>query len=258
MQSCGVITLRPRPGAVPRLAGNPGANVEMRFPSQQSIHDLQPWWGRRSVFRIRPDHLPVVEERVNKRTGLLQSDDVPLVAGKNVADFNYGHIVPDAAFAFGLKPYDPSPGNLGANTGFVSLSISLSKQHFLYFLPLPQGQGWFLRLNCSSLLPRGSIINAVFPQQIPPPRSLPSFMPLFPPSAVRRLPRGQLSPLRSRADPLRQRPSVCHAAYFARPSKIKVIRKATTDRLRSRRNRKTTANLPVSADSHPDRKPAPP
>ena len=150
---------------------------------------------------------------------MLQSDDVALVAGKNVADVHYGHFVPDAAFAFGLKPYDPSPGNLGANTRFVSVSISLPKQHFLYFLPLPQGQGWFLRLNCSSLVPRGSIINAVFPQQIPPPKSLPSFMPLFPPCAVRRLPRGQLSPLRSRADPLRQRPSVCRAAYL--PSKSK-------------------------------------
>src|SRR5580704_18820049 len=41
MQSCGVITLLPRPGAVPRLAGNPGANVEMRFPRCHSAHECE-------------------------------------------------------------------------------------------------------------------------------------------------------------------------------------------------------------------------
>jgi hypothetical protein len=41
MQSCGVITLRPRPGAVPRLAGNPGANVEMRFPRCHSARECE-------------------------------------------------------------------------------------------------------------------------------------------------------------------------------------------------------------------------
>jgi serine/threonine protein phosphatase PrpC len=41
MQSCGVITLRPGPGAVPRLAGNPGANVEMRFPRCHSAHECE-------------------------------------------------------------------------------------------------------------------------------------------------------------------------------------------------------------------------
>src|SRR3984885_15880772 len=41
MQSCGVITLRPRPGAVPRLAGNPGANVEMRFPRCHSAPECE-------------------------------------------------------------------------------------------------------------------------------------------------------------------------------------------------------------------------
>src|SRR5450755_771556 len=41
MQSCGVITLRPRSGAVPRLAGNPGANVEMRFPRCHSAHECE-------------------------------------------------------------------------------------------------------------------------------------------------------------------------------------------------------------------------
>jgi hypothetical protein len=43
--------------------------------------------------------------------------------------------------------------------------MSLFKQHFLYFFPLPQEQGWFLRLNGSSLVPRGSIMNAAFLQQ---------------------------------------------------------------------------------------------
>ena len=34
----------------------------------------------------------------------------PLIAGKNVADVRYGHFVPEAEFAYGLKPYDPAPG----------------------------------------------------------------------------------------------------------------------------------------------------
>ena len=51
---------------------------------------------------------------------------------------------------------------LGANTRFGSGSMSLFKQHFLYFFPLPQEQGWFLRLNGSTLVPRGSIMNAAF------------------------------------------------------------------------------------------------
>ena len=39
-----------------------------------------------------------------------QSEDVGLIAGKNVADLHYGHFVPEAEFAYGLKPHDPRPG----------------------------------------------------------------------------------------------------------------------------------------------------
>ena len=41
-----------------------------------------------------------------------QTEDVPLIAGKNVADIRYGHFVPEAEFAYGLKPHDPLPGQL--------------------------------------------------------------------------------------------------------------------------------------------------
>jgi len=40
-----------------------------------------------------------------------QTEDVPLVAGRNVADINYGHFVPEAQFAYGLKPHDPPLGS---------------------------------------------------------------------------------------------------------------------------------------------------
>ena len=39
-----------------------------------------------------------------------QSEDVGLIAGKNVANLHYGHFVPEAEFAYGLKPHDPRPG----------------------------------------------------------------------------------------------------------------------------------------------------
>lgn len=39
-----------------------------------------------------------------------QDEDVPLIAGKNVADIDYGHFVPEAQFAYGLKPHDPPRG----------------------------------------------------------------------------------------------------------------------------------------------------
>jgi hypothetical protein len=39
MQSCGVITLRPRPGIDPRLAENPGATAGMHFPRCRSARE---------------------------------------------------------------------------------------------------------------------------------------------------------------------------------------------------------------------------
>ena len=41
-----------------------------------------------------------------------KAEDIPLIAGKNVADVRYGHFVPDAQFAYGLKPHDPPHGEL--------------------------------------------------------------------------------------------------------------------------------------------------
>jgi beta-mannosidase len=52
---------------------------------------------------------PVGEYVVHYSNG--DTEDVPLVAGKNVADVSYGHLVPEAQFAYGLKPHDPAPGH---------------------------------------------------------------------------------------------------------------------------------------------------
>ncbi len=54
---------------------------------------------------------PVGEYVVHYANG--QSEHVSLIAGKNVADVRYGHFVPEAEFAFGLKPYDPARGQTG-------------------------------------------------------------------------------------------------------------------------------------------------
>ncbi len=64
-----------------------------------------------SGFPIAPDvETPVGEYVVHYANG--QIEDVPLIAGKNVADVHYGHFVPDAQFAYGLKPYQPASGKL--------------------------------------------------------------------------------------------------------------------------------------------------
>lgn len=39
-----------------------------------------------------------------------QTENIPLVGGKNVANIEYGHFVPEAQFAFGLRPHDPPGG----------------------------------------------------------------------------------------------------------------------------------------------------
>jgi beta-mannosidase len=62
-----------------------------------------------SGFAVTPDvAIPVGEYVIHYANG--QNESVPLVAGKNVADVRYGHFVPEAEFAYGLKPYDPPPG----------------------------------------------------------------------------------------------------------------------------------------------------
>ena len=62
-----------------------------------------------SGFPVAPDvETRVGEYVVHYSNG--QTEAIPLIAGKNVADGEYGHFVPDAEFAYGLKPYDATPG----------------------------------------------------------------------------------------------------------------------------------------------------
>ncbi len=62
-----------------------------------------------SGFPVAPDaETPVGEYVVHYANG--EREIVPLIAGENVADLRYGHFVPDAEFAYGLKPQDPPPG----------------------------------------------------------------------------------------------------------------------------------------------------
>lgn len=61
-------------------------------------------------FPTGPDvQTPVGDYIVHYANG--QNEDIPLIAGTNVADVNYGHFVPEAQFAYGLKPHDPAPGH---------------------------------------------------------------------------------------------------------------------------------------------------
>ena len=62
-----------------------------------------------SGFSVSPDaETPVGEYVIHYGNG--QGEIVPLIAGKNVADLRYGDFVPEAEFAYGLRPHDPPPG----------------------------------------------------------------------------------------------------------------------------------------------------
>lgn len=62
-----------------------------------------------SGFPTNPEvETPVGDYLVHFANG--QREDIPLIAGRNVADIDYGHFVPEALFAFGLKPHDPPGG----------------------------------------------------------------------------------------------------------------------------------------------------
>jgi beta-mannosidase len=62
-----------------------------------------------SGFPSNPDvETPVGNYIIRYTNG--QDEDIPLIAGKNVADVEYGHFVPEAQFAFGLKPHDATSG----------------------------------------------------------------------------------------------------------------------------------------------------
>jgi beta-mannosidase len=62
-----------------------------------------------SGFPVAPDtETPVGDYVIHYANG--QKEIVALIAGKNVADLRYGHFVPEAEFAYGLKPHDPAIG----------------------------------------------------------------------------------------------------------------------------------------------------
>ena len=83
-----------------------------------------------SGFPVAPDvETPVGDYVIRYANG--QSENVPLVAGKNVADVHYGHFVPDAEFAFGLKPYDPSPGKTAYHLN-EQLPVEVNSQFMIF------------------------------------------------------------------------------------------------------------------------------
>lgn len=92
----------------PRLSAYPSHVV---IPMQEQTGTELHFIGNvGSGFPIAPGvGTPVGEYAILYANG--QVENVPLVAGKNVADVRYGHFVPDAQFAYGLKPYDPAPGH---------------------------------------------------------------------------------------------------------------------------------------------------
>lgn len=89
-----------------------------QYPSQATIPmggytgtDLYFIGNVGSGFPTAPDvETPVGEYVVHYANG--KTEEVPLIAGKNVADLDYVHFVPDAQFAYGLKPYRPASGTL--------------------------------------------------------------------------------------------------------------------------------------------------
>jgi len=62
-------------------------------------------------FPTTPDlETPVGQYVIHYENG--KTENVPLVAGNNVADMRYGNFVPNAQFIVGLKPHEPKPGEL--------------------------------------------------------------------------------------------------------------------------------------------------
>jgi beta-mannosidase len=83
-----------------------------------------------SGFPITPDvETPVGDYVIHYTNG--QNENVPLVAGKNVADVRYGHFVPDAEFAYGLKPYDPPPGKTAYHLD-EQLPVEVNSQFMIF------------------------------------------------------------------------------------------------------------------------------
>ncbi|HLV88281.1 MAG TPA: glycoside hydrolase family 2 TIM barrel-domain containing protein [Candidatus Sulfotelmatobacter sp.] len=91
----------------PKLATYPAqAVIPMNGATGKALHFIG---NVGSGFPVDPDvETPVGEYVIRYANG--QSETVPLIAGKNVADIRYGHFVPDALFAYGLKPHDPPAG----------------------------------------------------------------------------------------------------------------------------------------------------
>ena len=81
-------------------------------------------------FPVAPDaEIPVGEYVVHYANG--QTERVPLIAGKNVADLRYGHFVPEAEFAYGLKPYDPPHGEAGYHLN-QQLPVEINSQLMIF------------------------------------------------------------------------------------------------------------------------------
>ena len=93
----------------PTLASYPAQiAIPMHGQSGRELHFIG---NVGSGFPVEPDvETSVGDYIIHYVNG--QDEIVPLIAGKNVADINYGHFVPEAEFAYGLKPYDPLPGKL--------------------------------------------------------------------------------------------------------------------------------------------------
>jgi beta-mannosidase len=83
-----------------------------------------------SGFPTTPDlATPVGDYLIHYSNG--QTEDVPLIAGTNVADIEYGNFVPEAEFAFGLNPYDPPPGKTAYHLD-EQLPVDLNHQLMMF------------------------------------------------------------------------------------------------------------------------------
>ena len=93
--------------AEPKLATYP---VQIVIPMGGFAgHELHFIGNVGSGFPIDPEvETPVGDYVIHYANG--QAEDLPLIAGRNVADLTYGHFVPEAEFAYGVKPHDPPPG----------------------------------------------------------------------------------------------------------------------------------------------------
>jgi len=126
-----------------------------------------------SGFPVAADtETPVGEYVVHYANG--QSERVSLTAGKNVADVRYGHFVPEAELAYGLKPYDPTQGKAGYHLN-EQLPVEVNSQLMIFSHRLQHADWGIQSVEFRCIRPKTSLVLAAVTLEQSGPRINPLF-----------------------------------------------------------------------------------